>query len=502
MSLLLSALLMASAALSLNDVSACDQWALHNNGAFYFEEEKERYYLNGDQIQISQGPGVWADKSLYEVRLEKERKDAVSGIDINIDEAWTQYGTANREVIVAMIDTEIDFSHEDLQGKVWINEDEIPGNGIDDDRNGYIDDVNGWNFSDNNNQSAVTSGNKHGTHGAGTICAVSNNGMGISGIVPGDKIKIMPLKVMDDNGGNSSTTLLIRAIKYAQENGADICNLSIVSLYNDSTLYNTMKESPMLFVVAAGNGKAGQDLGDDIDSKMVYPASFDLENMITVANLTCDGSLNGTSNYGKVNVDLAAPGTNILSTVPGNGYKQMSGTSMAAPMVTGTAAMLYSKHADINIHEIKDIILRTVTPLESLKGKVVSGGMLNAGSALSFDKNHISINKKKAASPVKNSAPVVESSLFESQGETLLMIRVVDADNDIEHMLITPGFRKMAYFGTGAKDISRFSVNEHGLVFYRVQTKGIYTVLITDEAGHMTLEHIATYKENLGPGVK
>ncbi|MBQ5699020.1 MAG: hypothetical protein IIV75_04975, partial [Lachnospiraceae bacterium] len=157
---------------------------------------------------------------------------------------------------------------------------------------------------------------------------------------------------------------------------------------------------------------------------------------------------------------------------------------------------------DINIYEIKDIILRTVTPLESLKGKVVSGGMLNAGSALSFDKNHISINKKKAASPVKNSAPVVESSLFESQGETLLMIRVVDADDDIQHMLITPGLRKMSYFGTGAKDISRFSVNEHGLVFYRVQEKGIYTVLITDEAGHMTLEHIATYKGNLGPGVK
>ena len=98
MSLLLSALIMASAALSVNDVSACDQWALHNNGAFYFEEEKERYYMNGDQIQISQGPGVWADKSLYEVRLEKERKNAVGGIDINIDEAWTQYGTGNREV--------------------------------------------------------------------------------------------------------------------------------------------------------------------------------------------------------------------------------------------------------------------------------------------------------------------------------------------------------------------------------------------------------------------
>ena len=260
MSMLLTALILASAALTVNDVSACDQWALHNNGAFYFEEEKERYYLNGDQIQISQGPGAWADKSLYEARLEKERKDAVSGIDINIDEAWTQYGTGNREVIVAMIDTEIDFSHEDLQGKVWINEDEIPGNGIDDDHNGYIDDVNGWNFSGNNNQSAISSGNKHGTHGAGTICAVSNNGVGISGIVPGDKIKIMPIKVMDDNGGNSSTTLLIRAIKYAQENGADICNLSIVSLYNDSTLYNTMKESPMLFVVAAGNGKAGQDI--------------------------------------------------------------------------------------------------------------------------------------------------------------------------------------------------------------------------------------------------
>ncbi len=500
MSVLLSAMLLASAALTVNDVSACDQWALHNNGAFYFEEEKERYFFYDGSDPAELGPGAWSDPSKYGIRMEKERKDAVSGIDINIEEAWNHYGSGSREVVVAMIDTEIDFSHEDLQGRLWVNSDEIPGNGVDDDHNGYIDDVNGWNFSGDNNQAAVSSGNKHGTHGAGTICAVSNNGIGISGIVPGSNIKIMPVKVMDDNGGNSSTTLLIRAIKYAQENGADICNLSVVSMYNDSTLYDTMKNSPMLFVVAAGNGEEGHDLGNNVDQTPVYPAAFDIENMITVANLTCDGSLNGTSNYGKTSVDLAAPGTNILSTVPGNAYKQMSGTSMAAPMVTGTAAMLYSKYPDINIYEIKEILLRSVTPLETLKGKVASGGMLNAGAALSFDRSQISVKNKPAVRQSAKNAPVVESALYEHQGETLLMIRVVDADNDIKHMLITRGLRKMSYFGTGASDIARFTVNEHGLVFYRIKEHGVYTVLITDEAGNMTLEHISTYPEKLGPG--
>ncbi|MBR5268620.1 MAG: S8 family serine peptidase [Lachnospiraceae bacterium] len=500
MNILLPSFLLVSAFLSVNDASAGDQWALRNDGGFYFEEMKERHYLNGDQELIAQGPGAWTEQSLYEVRDVLEKKEAVSGIDINIEEAWKQYGNGSREVVVAMIDTEIDFSHEDLQGRVWFNEDEIPGNGIDDDQNGYVDDVNGWNFSGDNNQSAVSVGNIHGTHGAGTICAVSNNGVGISGIVPGDKIKIMPIKVMEDNGGNSSTTLLIRAIKYAQENGADICNLSFVSMYNDSTLYNTMKQSPMLFVVAAGNGEAGHDFGNNIDEKPVYPAAFDLENMITVANLTCDGSLNGTSNYGKINVDLAAPGTNILSTVPGNAYKQMSGTSMAAPMVTGTAAMLYSRYADINIYEIKDILLRTVTPLEKLNGKVASGGMLNSGAALAFDRSKASGKKRSVSGSNKNSAPVVESFLQEREGEKILMIRVVDPDNDIKHMLITRGLKDLSYFTSGSEGISRFSVNEHGLISYRIQVHGVYTVLITDEAGHVTLEHISTYPENLGPG--
>ena len=130
----------------------------------------------------------------------------------------------------------------------------------------------------------------------------------------------------------------------------------------------------------------------------------------------------------------------------------------------------------------------------------MSGGMLNSGAALAFDRTKALSNKNSVTASSKNSAPVVESFLQEREGETILMIRVIDPDNDIKHMLITRGLRDLSYFTAGSEGISRFSVNEHGMVSYRIQVHGIYTVLIIDEAGHVTLEHISTYPENLGPG--
>ena len=153
----------------------------------------------------------------------------------------------------------------------------------------------------------------HGTHGAGTISAGTGNGIGISGIVPGTRVRVMALKALGGNDGGGSTAAVIKAIKYAEDNGAVICNLSLTATTDDKALYEAMKNSGMLFVVAAGNGDPKTGKGVDTDVIPFYPAAYDLDNIISVANLSFDGALSASSNYGKTTVDLAAPGSYILS---------------------------------------------------------------------------------------------------------------------------------------------------------------------------------------------
>lgn len=186
--------------------------------------------------------------------LNVQVTSAVAGIDVNIGEAWELYGEGSREVIIALIDTGVEVTHEDLNGAIWINSGETAGNGADDDGNGYIDDIYGWNFYNNNNQVYSGSEDDHGTHGAGTIGAAIDNGTGIAGIIPGDKVKIMVLKVLGGSDGSGDTASLIKAIRYAEANGASICNLSLSTTVFDQALYQTMAQSGMLFVAAAGNG--------------------------------------------------------------------------------------------------------------------------------------------------------------------------------------------------------------------------------------------------------
>ena len=173
-----------------------------------------------------------------------------------------------------------------------------------------------------------------------------------------------------------------QAVRYAQENGADICNLSMGALVYDEELDALIRNSPMLFVVSAGNGD-DWGKGYDIDTAPVYPASYSSDNIITVANLMFDGSLEESSNYGAASVDIAAPGTYILSTTPG-GYGFMSGTSMAAPMVTGTAALIYSCRPELSLAEVKRVIMDSARPVDGLEGKIASGGMLDAYGSMSL----------------------------------------------------------------------------------------------------------------------
>jgi len=313
------------------------------------------------------------------------------GIDISATEMWKIMKSIeyNHDVIVAVIDTGVDYSHEDLKESIWTNINEIPDNGIDDDNNGYVDDVHGYNFcSDNSNVLEVKQNageNGHGTMCAGIIAASDNN-VGIIGVARYTNVRIMSLKVFDSeediNSGNVSN--IIKAIKYAEENGAQICNLSLCITEYDNELRITMEKSDMLFVVSAGNGPGR---GIDIGKKPIFPASYKLDNMIVVANLNYNGKLNKQSNYGLDYVDMAAPGTCIISTYPQNLYRYASGTSMSTAVVTGVASVLYGVINDMTAVEAKMLICSSVDMNEDLAMKITSGGLVNGESALKIALN-------------------------------------------------------------------------------------------------------------------
>ena len=322
------------AALSSGDEYSEYQWALNNTGRLR-RTEKVLNIKTLDHIYLHYGENGIDDIALPPLgpdNFESINTDAVANIDINIEDAWKTYSeTENkRTVTVAIIDTGIDTTHSDLKDSIWVNEDEIPGDSIDNDGNGYVDDVNGWNFISNSNEVCVGEEDSHGTHGAGTIAAAWNNG-GIAGITDSTHVKLMVLKALGGSEGKGSPESVIEAIKYAEANGADICNLSFGSSNCTPEFEAAIRDSKMLFVVAAGNGNQYQ-IGYDIDKSPVYPASLPYDNVITVGNLLFNGHLDESSNYGATSVDLAAPGTYILSTIPGDSYAYMSGTSMAAPL--------------------------------------------------------------------------------------------------------------------------------------------------------------------------
>ena len=355
------------AAFSSGDEYSEYQWALNNTGRLR-RTEKVLNIKTLDHIYLHYGENGIDDIALPPLgpdNFESINTDAVANIDINIEDAWKTYSeTENkRTVTVAIIDTGIDTTHSDLKDSIWVNEDEIPGDGIDNDGNGYVDDVNGWNFVSNSNEICTGEEDSHGTHGAGTIAAAWNNG-GIAGITDSTHVKLMVLKALGGSEGKGSPESVIEAIKYAE----------------------AIRDSKMLFVVAAGNGNQYQ-IGYDIDKSPVYPASLPYDNVITVGNLLFNGHLDESSNYGATSVDLAAPGTYILSTIPGDSYAYMSGTSMAAPMVTGAAALIYSARTDLSLQDIKTAILSTVHKLAPLKGKTATGGMLDVSAAIKWTKN-------------------------------------------------------------------------------------------------------------------
>jgi subtilisin family serine protease len=306
-----------------------------------------------------------------------------SDADINAPEAW-ETETGSSSFVIAVLDTGADWNHEDLSNNIWSNADEIPNNGIDDDNNGYIDDVRGWDFVPFNGDNDPSDDNDpvyHGTHVSGTIAAEGNNGIGITGVCW--TASIMPLKILDESGLGFVSDI-VEAIDYAVANGAKVINVSLSGTFFSTPEYEAIeraRDNGVLVVAAAGNSGDGfQSFGwnNDILLQANYPASYDLENIIAVAATNQNDLLASFSNYGPVSVDVAAPGVNIYSTRAGNGYQYLGGTSMATPHVSGLAALIWSANSGLTYTQVKDKILNSVDVKPGLTGKILTWGRVNA----------------------------------------------------------------------------------------------------------------------------
>lgn len=303
---------------------------------------------------------------------------------VSVNSAYRQYGTqSTQNIIVAIVDTGIDYQHEDLKDVVWKNENEIPANGIDDDQNGYIDDIYGINTLVRDAQGRATVNNKdthsHGTHVAGTIGARQNNGIGIAGIA--SNVKLMGIRTVPNNSDETDVDVA-EAFVYAAKNGAKIINCSFGKGRNEGgnlipeTLKYIQETYGVLVVAAAGNDSS------DIDKRPTYPASHTSENLLIVASTASSGGMSGFSNYGKIGVDVAAPGSSIYSTTPGNNYESMSGTSMASPTTAGVAAEVLSHYPNLSPIQLKEVLMNSVTKVDRFSGKMVTGGRIDLLKAL------------------------------------------------------------------------------------------------------------------------
>lgn len=308
--------------------------------------------------------------------------------DIGVRDAWqTVVSKGSPDMIVAVIDSGVDYTHEDLIENTWRNPGESgngkENNGIDDDNNGFVDDVVGWDFATNDNKPYDITGGfmgnpGHGTHCAGNVAARSENGKGIVGVAP--NVKIMALRFITEKG-SGSTDAAVQSIKYAVDNGAKVLSNSWGSEGDDGGAESQAlreaiqyaQDNGVLFVAAAGNSS----YNNDSPAKASVPASYPHDNIISVAAIDRNNKLASFSSFGLTTVDIAAPGVDVYSSIPKNKYMNMPGTSMACPHVAGAAALYWSHNPQATMMEVKQAIMKSAVPVPALQGKMVTGGKLN-----------------------------------------------------------------------------------------------------------------------------
>jgi parallel beta-helix repeat protein len=336
---------------------------------------------------------------------------------IQAPDAWDTT-TGSPGVIVAVVDTGIDYNHPDIRGNMWVNYAELNGTaGVDDDGNGYVDDIYGWDAAGPtlNTTYLQPDGDPcdshfHGTHVAGIIGAVGNNLIGVAGV--NWRVRLMAVKIFPDDASYTNTATEIAGIQYAIENGADIINASWGGYGYSQALYDIIaqaRDRGILFVAAAGNE------GNDNDSYPAYPASYNLDNIISVMATDNTDTAPYWSNYGATTVDLAAPGVDIFSTTPTYetldmndpnftpeeqakidvNYAYLSGTSMAAPHVAGACALIWAYKPILPYQYVRKVIISSVDQIPSLNGECVSGGRLNLYKAIDATKTRV-LNVQKS----------------------------------------------------------------------------------------------------------
>lgn len=402
--------------------------------------------------------------------------DNSGNVDIDASQAW-DITTGNSEVVVGVVDTGIDFNHPDLAANIWVNPFET-ANGIDDDGNGVIDDLHGFNAVANNGNSMDD--NSHGTHVAGTIGAVGNNGVGVTGVAW--NVKLMGLKFLSASG-SGTTQAAIDAINYAVRMKNKGINIRVLNnSWGGSGASVALRDAisaanaaGILFTAAAGNN------ANDNDASPTYPANYDLDNIISIAAVDRNGNLASFSNYGRTTVDVAAPGVGILSTLPGNRYGEYDGTSMATPFVSGVAALLFSSNPGLSSSAVRSRITKTTKPLATLNGLVAAPGIVSASRAL---------NNTTTPAPMPGTLPSYKKSALTYSYDRSLGTRVHSSDDGYKVVAIDFAF---PYYG---KKFNRLALSANGRIIPLAKNEAAPTS--ADFSNKVSLG-IAPYNDDLFP---
>ncbi|MFZ9001465.1 MAG: S8 family serine peptidase [Bacteriovoracaceae bacterium] len=380
-------------------------------------------------------------------------RSGVAGADIKALKAW-EIERGDRGVKIAVIDTGIDYNHKDLRDQMWVNEAELNGEeGVDDDGNGYVDDIHGYDFA--NNDGDPIDGHGHGTHCAGTIGA-SHNDVGVAGVM--ENVTFIALKFLTDQG-SGSTEGAIKSIDYATKMGVDIMSNSWGGGAYSEALKEAIEraaEQGIIFTAAAGNS------GTNNDASPHYPSNYDVINVISVAASDSSDKLASFSCYGSKTVHIAAPGKNILSTVKNNGYAVYSGTSMATPHVSGALGLLISKEGRLPLDEVRDRVMATSDVVKQLRGKVISGsGRLNTYNLLTdtrpertdpkeSDWVDVSIERWETAHPYQNNADETRTYNVEGAKFLRVVIKKYELENKYDTLSLAGNDREESVSITGS----------------------------------------------------
>jgi subtilisin family serine protease len=464
-----------------------------------------------------------------------------SDADIDAPQAWA-LTAGSPSTVVAVIDTGVDFSHADLSPQKWVNPGET-ANLADDDGNGLVDDLNGWDFGENDNTLVDAaphfSGFDHGSHVAGTIAAARDESIGVVGVCPG--CRIMALKIAQNNG-EMPISNEVKALAYAKAKGARVANMSLGGFQFSNAEREAIRKSGMLVVVAAGNDSLDNDmfLGVDLNNDNTqdvfspsYPAAYSLDNILTVAatndedryaySTECFVEGGRTRNqcaftdWGHDSVDVAAPGVDITSTVPGGGWETFDGTSMAAPHVAGVAGLVLSKNPLLSTAQVKNAVMRGVDKPSTLQtmnssslnatktgaftrtsGRVNALAALGASTANATQVTDGNINHATGWSTGKKSGsvawPVDINDVFKrrlSRGHTYRFSLVVPAGKDYDLLVWKPGTKEIWQFdssnrlqrasaqGSGKDEAVKFTAKKTGSYYIQVSSffkSGSYTL--------------------------